>query len=50
VARLAFQQDELDLTVFVQIPVRVGFPVLGDQIALNNPGLFGVGTDVEALS
>lgn len=39
-ARLAFQQNVLDLTVFIQIPVRVGFPVLGDQIALNNPGLF----------
>ena len=48
-ARLAFQQDVLDLTVFIQIPVRVGFPVLGDQIALNNPGLFRVGTDVISL-
>jgi hypothetical protein len=39
-ARLAFQQDKLNLAVFIQIPVRVGFPVLGNQIALNNAGLF----------
>ena len=45
-ARFAFQQNELNLTIFVQIPVRVRRPVFRNQIALDNPGLFGVGTHV----
>ena len=46
-AWFAFQQHELDLAVFVQVPVRVRRPVFSDQIALNNAGLFGVSTDVK---
>ena len=45
-ARFAFQQNELNLTIFVQIPVWVRRPVFRNQIALDNPGLFGVGTHV----
>ncbi|MNC23624.1 hypothetical protein D3C75_716540 [compost metagenome] len=48
-ARLAFQQHELNLTVFVQVPVRVSSPVFRDQIALDNTGLFGISTDVEGF-
>ena len=46
VARLAFQQNKLNLTIFVQIPVWIRFPVFGDKIALDNPGFFGVGTHI----
>ena len=45
--RLAFQQHELNLTVFVQIPALVCRPVFGNQIALDNTGFFGVGTHIE---
>ena len=47
--RLAFQQYELNLTVFVQIPALVCRPVFGNQIALDNTGFFGVSTDVVSL-
>ena len=45
-ARLAFQQDKLNLAIFIQVPVRVRFPVLGNQIALNYAGLFRISPDV----
>ncbi|SAE39365.1 Uncharacterised protein [Enterobacter cloacae] len=45
-ARFAFQQNELNLTIFVHIPVWVRRPVFRNQIALDNPGLFGVSTHV----
>ena len=37
VARLALEQHELDDAILVQIPLRVCLPVLGDQLALDDP-------------
>ena len=45
-ARFTFQQYELNLTVFVEIPILVCRPMLSNQIALNNAGLFGVSADI----
>ncbi|MOA05255.1 hypothetical protein D3C78_1248470 [compost metagenome] len=45
-ARFTFQQHVLDLTVFIQIPVRVGLPVFLNQLALDHAGLFRVGAHV----
>ena len=45
-ARFTFQQYELNLTVFVQIPTLIRRPVFSNQIALNNAGLFGVSANV----
>ena len=44
--RFAFQQYELNLTVFVEIPTLIRRPVFSNQIALNNPGFFRVGANV----
>lgn len=45
-ARFTFQQYELNLTVFVQIPTLIRRPVFSNQIALNNAGLFGISANV----
>ena len=49
VARLTLEQHELDDAILVQIPLGVRFPVLGDQLALDDAGLLGVGAHVVGL-
>ena len=44
--RLTLEQNKLYNTIFIQIPVGVLHPVFGNQLALDNAGLFRVSTYV----